>query len=70
MSEKRKKHIDSLENLLTDYKQAYSRHKQWHKQVLRVVATSKDPQDKVFDIMNIVRTMELEDATETGKRLA
>ena len=42
-------HTESLENLLTGYKQAYSRHKHWHTQLLKVLVTSKTPQDKIFD---------------------
>ena len=67
---KNRQHIKSLENLLTSYNKAYSRHKQWHRQLLKVLVTSKKPQDKVFDILNIVTTIEVEDATETGKILA
>ena len=63
-------HTESLENLLTGYKQAYSRHKHWHTQLLKVLVTSKTPQDKIFDVLNIVATIEVEDATETGKSLA
>lgn len=71
MSKKRNiQHTESLENLLTSYKQAYSRHKLWHNQLLKVLVTSKTPQDKIFDILNIVTTIEVEDATETGKSLA
>lgn len=62
-------HNRSLEKLMTFYKQAYSRHKQQHRQLLSILVTSKEPQEKVFDVMSIIRTMEVEDATETGKHL-
>lgn len=72
MQDKKKKleHIHSLETLVTDYKKAYSRHRQWHRQLLKVLVTSKEPQEKIFDILNIVRTIQVEDATEIGKRLS
>jgi hypothetical protein len=66
----KKRHTRSLEKSLLSYQEAYSRHKQWLRQIRKVLVTSKDPQDKIFDVMNIVHSIEVEDATETGMQLA
>ena len=72
MSQKnvRKQHTRSLEKLLLAYKSAYFRHKQSFKQIKKVVSTSDEAQNKIFDVLNIVHVAEIEDATETGTLLA
>ncbi len=65
-----KQHTRSLEKMLISYKNAYFRHKQSFNQIRKIVSTSEDAQNKIFDVLNIVHVAEIEDATETGTLLA
>ncbi len=66
----KQQHSRSLEKMLRTYENAYFRHKQSFNQIRKIVSTSEDAQNKIFDVLNIVHVAEIEDATETGTLLA